>query len=197
MVPETISFEEKNNRWKFFHDYYLESGDIKTPIDMYSKMGQNMFMSINGRIWESNELVDNNGLPVYLNFFGEDRDFTITGVSNIEPTKVKIFLTHSIHSNRIPNFVLLNILPSAMYPLGMESELKPANYALREGVYYADIKRDAFTKGLPLTVQARREQIASGRPLRGQSTAFKMTWEGNDYVVVFTSGIGVVPSELS
>ena len=84
-----------------------------------------------------------------------------------------------------------------MYPLGMESELLPANYALREGVYYADIKRDAFTKGTPANPTQRKEQIAGGRPIRGNSMTYQMSWGGNDYVVLFTSGVTVIPSEKS
>jgi hypothetical protein len=194
---KTISFDEQSNRWKFFHDNAVTVGNNQQPIEMYSKMGNNMFMFLNGRCWESNELVDISGNPVYLKLFGEDREFIITGVSNIEPVKVKIFLAHSIHSNRTPNFVLIKTPVSAMYPLGMESELLPANYALREGVYYADIKRDAFTKGTPASPTARRQQIAGGRPIRGNSMTYKMTWNGNAYVVVFTSGITVIPSEKS
>jgi hypothetical protein len=202
---QTISFSEgqvgdsTKNRWKFFHDHSISvgEGDFQQPLDMYSKMGNNMFMFMNGRCWESNELVDNNGNPVYLRFFGEDRPFVLTGVSNIEPTKVKIFLAHSIHANRTPNFVLIKTPKSAMYPIGMESELKPANYALREGVYYADIKRDAFTKGVPPNIDERRKQIAGGRPIRGNSMTYEMTWTGNEYVVLFTSGITVIPSEKS
>ena len=194
---QTISFYEAENRWKFFHDHAVTVGNNQQPIEMYSKMGNNMFMFLNGRCWESNELVDGNGNPVYLKLFGEDREFVLTGVSNIEPVKVKIFLAHSIHTNRTPNFVLIKTPTSAMYPLGMESELLPANYALREGVYYADIKRDAFTKGTPANPTQRKEQIAGGRPIRGNSMTYQMSWGGNDYVVLFTSGVTVIPSEKS
>lgn len=194
---KTISFDETSNRWKFFHDNAITVGNNQQPIEMYSKMGNNMFMFLNGRCWESNELVDGGGNPVYLRLFGEDREFVLTGVSNVEPVKVKIFLAHSIHTNRIPNFVLIKTPISAMYPLGMESELLPGNYALREGVYYADIKRDAFTRGTPANPTARREQIAGGRPIRGNSMTYEMKWNGNSYVVVFSSGITVIPSEKS
>lgn len=194
---KTISYEEAVNRWKFFHDHAITVGNNQQPIEMYSKIGNNMFMFLNGRCWESNELVDNNGNPVYLRLFGENRNFVLTGVSNVEPVKVKIFLAHSIHTNRTPNFVLIKTPASTMYPLGMESELMSGNYALREGVYYADIKRDAFTRGTPANPTARKEQIAGGRPIRGNSMTYEMTWNGNSYVVVFTSGITVIPSEKS
>ena len=84
-----------------------------------------------------------------------------------------------------------------MYPNGMYSRLKPANYKYREGVFYADIKRDAFTKGFTTNETQIRTQIASGRPLRGHVCLCRITFRNSNYTKLFTTSLGMTPSELS
>lgn len=200
---ETLSFFEPKesqpiNQWKFFHDYALtDEDDNEQPLDMYMWVGQYALTCINGLSWEQNVLEDEEGNPIYLRFFGQDRPFIITGVENMLATKVKTGMYHSMHVNRNVDNTIFRIMDSTMYSNGMESQTNGASYSYKEAIYYAAIKRDAFTKGVPLTDEARRLQIASGRPLKGNSMTYQMTWNGNDYVVLFSSGIGVNPSEKS
>jgi len=191
---ETIYFNEDQNAWKYNVDMKDASGNI---IDWYGWVGQLFFAMMHEKIWQANTLVDVDGNSVYLKLFGDNKSLVVETIGMIEPDKVKIMLTSTIHANIKPTKVELFIPPNDMYPNGMYSYLMPGNYKYKEGVFYADLKRDWFTKGVPINDAAGRLQIAEGRALRGHVVNVRITYTTNEYVNLFSTSIGMIPSEKS
>lgn len=197
VTQETIYFNETQNRWKYFVDMQFGTGGAKKIIEWYGWVGQNFFTFIKGDTWLQNSLVDGDNNPVYLNLFGEDKELVVETIGMIEPDKVKIFTTHAIHSNVLPSMVEFFIPATTMYPNGMYSYLMPGNYSYKEGVLYAAIKNDWFTKGIPVNDLAGRMQIAGGRPMLGHVINVRLHYNTNAYTVLFSSTVGMIPSERS
>ncbi len=190
---ETIYFNSAQKQWKSFVDMY---GSDDTPIDWYGFVGQTFVAFLKGQHWEQNVLSES-GVPVYGKMFGVQRKFINEFITNVEKEKVKIFLTHSIHVNTLPEIVKLRTQENDMFPTGMYSELMPGNYEYREGVFYAAIKGDAYTKGVPLTPELKRFYIARGRAMRGHALKVRIEFNTPEYVVLMSSGIGQVISDKS
>jgi len=196
-TQETIYFNETQNRWKYFVDMQSGTGDTKKIIDWYGWVGQSFFTFMGANIWQQGTLLDGSNNPKYLNLFGEDKELVVETIGMIEPDKVKVFDTHALHVNLRPTKVEFFIPPNEMLPNGMYSYLTPGNYSYKEGVFYAAIKNDWFTKGIPADDTAGRWQIAGGRPLRGHVVLVKIHYTTNDYVVLFSSTVGMIASEKS
>lgn len=192
---ETIYFNEDQNSWKYFVDMKTYIGDPQF-IDWYGWVGQSFFTFMNGNVWQENSLVSGS-TPLYLNRFGEQKSLIIETIGMLDDDKVKIFMTHEVHSNLSPTLVEIFIPATAMYPNGMYTYLKPGNYAYREGVFYANLKRDWYTKGVPVDNAAGNLQIATGRQMRGHVVRVRLTYTTTGYVKVYSTGIGMIPSEKS
>jgi hypothetical protein len=189
----TIYFNVDDKRWKSFVEMY---GSDETPIDWYGAVGQTVVTFLKGQVWEQNALTET-GAPVYSKLFGVQRKFINEFVTNVEKSKVKVFLTHDMHVNTLPEIVRFQTPKNDMYPNGMYSELLPANYKYKEGVYYAALKNDANTKGIPVDDPAKRLQIATGRPMRGHCLSVKIEFFTPKYVVLMSSGVGQIISDKS
>ena len=189
----TIYFNINDKRWKSFVEMY---GSDETPIDWYGAVGQTFVTFLKGQVWEQNALTEA-GAPVYSKLFGVQRKFINEFVTNVDKSKVKVFLTHDMHVNTLPEIVKFQTPKNDMYPNGMYSELLPANYKYKEGVYYAGLKNDANTKGIPVDEPAKRLQIATGRPLRGHCLSVKIEFFTPKYVVLMSSGVGQIISDKS
>lgn len=195
---ETIYFHESTveaeQAWKYNIDMKDASGNV---IQWYGWVGQSFFTFMQGSVWQQGALVDGDNEPVYLKLFGHNKSLIVETIGMIEYDKVKVFLTHEIHSNIAPTLVEFFIPPNTMYPNGMYSYLKPGNYSYKEGVFYAAIKRDWFTKGIPADDTAGRWQIANGRQLRGHVVRVRLHYTTNDYTVLFSTGVGMIASDRS
>lgn len=190
----TIYFNEDQNAWKYEVDMKDASGNI---INWYSWVGQSLFVSIKEKMWQQNALVDGDGNPLYLNLFGDNKNLVVETIGMLDPDKVKIMLSSTVHSNIKPTLVEFFIPPNDMFPNGMYSYLKEGNYVYKEGVFYGAIKRDWFTKGVPINDAAGNFQIAEGRVLRGHVVTVRLTYTTNDYLKLFSVSTGMIPSEKS
>jgi hypothetical protein len=202
-TQETLYYNETQNAWKYFIDmeHVNAAGDVKYIPDFYGNVGQSFFAFMLGNTFQFNKAVAG-GLPAYSQLFKFNVDdpvkkLVIETVGMIEPDKVKVFLTHALHANLSPELVEITVPPNQMYPNGMYTRLKPGNYKYREGVFYADIKRDAYTKGFTTDETVIKNLIANGRPMRGHVCVVRITFSTSDYCKLFTTSIGMIPSELS
>lgn len=202
-TQETLYYNETQNAWKYFIDmeHVNAAGDVKYIPDFYGNVGQSFFAFMLGNTFQFNKAVAG-GLPAYSQLFKFNNDdpvkkLVIETVGMIEPDKVKVFLTHALHANLSPELVEITVPPNQMYPNGMYTRLKPGNYKYREGVFYADIKRDAYTKGFTTDETVIKNLIANGRPMRGHVCVVRITFSTSDYCKLFTTSIGMIPSELS
>jgi hypothetical protein len=111
---------------------------------------------------------------------------------------MKVFLAHAVHVNTSFDQTIITIPPSQNYPNGMRSILKEGNYKMREGAYYAEIKKDGYTKGFTAddTVQFINGLI-NGRPMRGRFVEVEIIYQGNDIFVLFSHEVDEQYSPLS
>lgn len=202
-TQETLYYNETQNAWKYFIDmeHVNAAGNVKYIPDFYGNVGQSFFAFMLGNTFQFNKAVAG-GLPAYSQLFKFNNDdpvkkLVVETVGMIEPDKVKVFLTHALHANLSPELVEITVPPNQMYPNGMYTRLKPGNYKYREGVFYADIKRDAYTKGFTTDETVIKNLIANGRPMRGHVCVVRITFSTSDYCKLFTTSIGMIPSELS
>lgn len=195
-TEETIYFNEGQKAWKYIVDMNTAIGDPKV-IEGYGWVGQSFFTFMNGKMWKENALIDEDEVAIYLNRFGEQKSFIVETIGMLDADKVKIMLTSQIHSNISPTLVEFFIPESTMYPNGMYSYLKPGNFKYKEGVFYANIKRDWYTKGVPADNPAGNLQIAEGRALRGHVVRVRLTYTTTEYVKLFSTGVGMIASEKS
>lgn len=195
---ETITFfdperESVQPGWTTNLDMTKTIGGIKVPVDMYGWIGRIFTASLNANIYESNAVEGS-----YLNLFGEDKVFKIQSIFNDNPDQMKVFLAHAVHANTSFDQTIITIPPSQNYPNGMRSILKEGNYKMREGGYYAEIKKDGYTKGFTAdnTVQFINGLI-NGRPMRGRFVEVEIIYQGNDIFVLFSHEVDEQYSPLS
>lgn len=196
-AQETISFLEPERDsvepgWISNHKMEKTIDGKIIPIDMYGFIGGVFTTVLNANIYQHNA----NGF--YLNLFGENKDFKITSVFNLEPDASKVFLAHAVHSNITMAKTTLVIPANQNYPVGMKSILVEGNYKLREGAFYADIKKDGYSKGFAEenTVQFINGLI-NGRPMRGRVIEVEILYQGNDIFVLFSHEVEIQYSPLS
>lgn len=194
-TEETLYFNEGQKLWKYFVDMKTYAGEAQI-IDWYGWVGQTLFTFMNGNVWKENALLSGS-TPLYLNRFAEQKSLIVETIGMIDDDKVKIFTTHAIHSNIRPTLVELFIPATTMYPNGMYTYLKAGNYSYKEGVFYASIKNDWYTKGVPVNNPAGNLQIAEGRRMRGHVVKVRLTYTTQEYVKLFSTSIGMVPSDKS
>lgn len=202
-TQETLYYNETQNAWKYFVDmeHLNLAGNVKYIPDFYGNVGQSFFAFMLGNTFQFNK-AESSDEPLYSQLFKFNNDdplkkLVVETVGMIEPDKVKVFLTHALHANLSPELVEITVPPNQMYPNGMYTRLKPGNYKYREGVFYADIKRDAYTKGFTTDETVIKNLIANGRPMRGHVCVVRLTFSTSDYCKLFTTSIGMIPSELS
>lgn len=199
-VSDTIIYNVMDKKWKTQCQFETAPGETTNKIvQCYGGVGQTFISWMQGSLWEHNALVDIDGNPVYLKFYGINRQMIIEFIANIQQAKVKVFDFHSIHTNIRPDLTKLSIAKNTQAPIGMYTELTAGNYELNylEGVYYSEIRGDAYTHGIPITLFQKQDNIFNGRDMRGQAIKVRMEFDQREIVVITSSGIGVTGSPLS
>lgn len=194
---ETISFfePERQNQepgWISNHDFEKTVGLDIVPIEMYGWIGRIFTAALNANVYEFNDST------TYLSLFGEDKEFKIKSVFNLNPDQSKVFLSHWVHSNLAVDKTTFVIPANQQTPNGMMSILKEGNYSLREGAFYADIKKDGYTKGVAAEDSLQFiTNLISGRPMRGRVVEVEILYTGSDIFVVFSHELEIQYSPLS
>lgn len=197
-ASETISFFEPERDgvepgWVSNHEMNKTISSQVIPIDMYGYIGGIFTTVLNANIYQHN----NEG-STYLNLFGENKNFKITSVFNLEPDASKVFLAHAVHANITMDKTTLVIPANQNYPNGMKSILVEGNYKLREGAFYADIKKDGYSKGVAAENTAQFiTGLINGRPMRGRVVEVEILYQGSDIFVLFSHEVEIQYSPLS
>jgi len=190
---KTISFYEPERQneeagWVANHNF-AKAG---SSVEMMAWIGKTFTTFIGGELYEHN--VGTN----YLQMFGEQKTLSVTSVFNPEPNKVKVFLAHSIHANIYALKTILTCPVTEMFPVGMRTILVNNNYKLKEGVYYAALKKDGYTKGPYSDTDANfRKMLISGREMRGHVIFAEITYADSKLFVLFTNEMEFINSEES
>ena len=194
---ETISFFEPSRQnqepgWVSNHEFEKTIGADIVPIEMYGYIGQIFTAALNANVYQFNDTA------TYLNLFGENKDFTIKSVFNLEPDASKVFLAHAVHSNLAVDKTTFIIPANQQTPNGMKSILVEGNYKLREGAFYADIKKDGYSKGVNSESTAQFiTGLINGRPMRGRVIEVEILYRGNAIFVLFSHEVEIQYSPLS
>lgn len=182
-----ISFCPDKGYWHSFHDH--NSGD--SPIDIYGDCKSGLIAFYNGEPWLMNDG------PTYLNFLGSAKFMESAAPSNASKEKVKVFNASVVRSNRRPLRSEQSMPESEVNPLGQASEIPGAQYAYKEGVYYASTNRNYLRFGTPADVAAKRYGLVNGDQLRGHACDNKVIFDGSDIVILYSLGTEIIASEKS
>jgi hypothetical protein len=174
----------------YWHGFYDHCFGIN-PIDNYGDCVGLGVAFYQGNIWIMNSGDD------FLNFLGQAKTMKAGVVTNVEPKKVKVFDAHSLRSNRVPLISFQSIPPSEVNPNGQESEIKGAQYRMKEGVYHAATNKNYLRFGTPLNDAQKRNGLINGDDLRGHACNTITEFNGNEIVILYSSSMEVVGSERS
>lgn len=206
-TQESLYYNQDEDSWKYFVDMENtnEDGEVQKIIDWYGWVGQSFFAFMEGNMFQFNK-AESAGQPIYSTLFKINetdplKELVVETIAMIDDDKIMVFLSSWIRANQKVSLVEItisaNTMDKSMYPNGMYTVLKPGNYSIKEGVLYAEIKRDMFTSGIPATEAARRQAIANGRPMRGHVALVRIHFSTDEYVRLYSTGVGMIPSELS
>jgi len=124
-IPDvTLSFSEDKNSWSTDYDY-LPEGLCTNGVDFVAFKDGNLYL-------------DNNN-PVHNNFFGVQYNSEVWVVINGEPSKNKVLAAISLESTDV--WEAYEILT----PNGQKSNLIVSDFAMKQNMWYAAVKRDENT----------------------------------------------------
>lgn len=170
---DTIAFSKTRNRWitrySFNPEYF---GAIRNEIVSF----------------KDGELYLHGAGALYDNFYDVQYSSTVTVVTNKTLLKVKYMMALATSSNSAWGAPAMDIVPSAMYPTGMHTELDASNFRVVQGKYYSEIMRDMNTPGFP----TQNDALINGRPMTGQ--AMSITLENTDTTEATLLAIEIVYS---
>jgi hypothetical protein len=167
MGKELIAFQDKNgdgqqvNKWSCFFEF--DTAEVFGWTGMY-------FVSIkDGSLWR-HELGD------YANYFGDQKDVSITLVVNNDPNTQKLFMNVMQMADAIWEIEEINI-PAAS-PYNMKSQLPENKWKTYEGQHRADFLRDQSDPYSEFASLVNPEKTAAallrGRFLRGEVATIKL-----------------------
>ena len=180
---ETVIFSERSKRWRFFADNY---------VNEYWAIGRRFFVEYDIRTFE----YDNEDATGFLNWNDQEADseVEVRVVSNIEKMKQKIFQALAVYSNQQPVCDQV-IIPIEASEAEKETELHPANWNQREGIWYGKILRDKNTPGV-FADDTDRE--LNGRVMRGEYAQFRLKWSSTtEQLKLYSVMVLSTPSERS
>ncbi|MCK4825156.1 hypothetical protein KA005_55925, partial [bacterium] len=157
----TAVFNEGRKRWVFFADNY---------VDEYWKIGKKFFVEFGVYTYE----YDSENATGYLDWSDEHdpTEVEVRVVSNIEKMKQKIFQAIAVYSNQQPVCDQV-LIPIEASEAEKETELHPANWNQKEGVWYGQILCDMNTPGIFADDMDRK---LNGRVMKGEYAQFRLKW---------------------
>jgi len=187
---DCISFCPDKQYWHGFHSHYKISGSV--PIDIYGDCQSGLLAFYKGEPW-----LLNSGVGSFLKILGEDKPFQAAAVTNAGKEKVKVFNSHAVRSNRKFVITTQELPESEINPLGQKSEIPAGKYKYREGVYYSDTNRNYLRFGEPVNNAAKLYGLINGDQIRGHACETKITFEGNEIVILYSMAMTLILSEKS
>jgi hypothetical protein len=168
-IRETIAYSEGKDRWTTFYSF--------NPDFMVSnRTGLITFSDGKLYIQNSNE--------TYNQFYGLDYKSSIRFLSNVEPNKVKVFCYITQDSNTIWS------MPTAVNQYEQETSLLTTDFEDVEGVYKTSFLRDANTPN-------KQFPLIEGDEMRSNSMDITLENDSQEFVKLFSVGVGVTLSELT
>lgn len=165
-IGSTIAFSEVKDRWVTKYSYLP---------DIYSRIS-NLFLS-----WYQGLTYRHNANPSevpYCNFYGIQYPSQITIIFNEDVPNIKRWKVLNYVSTSLWVATSIATMPDQQHPSGQLSRLATVhNWSLKEGVYWADIKRDINSTG----------GLIDGDEMR--SDTLIVTLQNNDIVQVILSTV--------
>jgi len=180
---ETVIFNERGKRWKFSADNYLNE---------YWSIGRRFFAEYAIRTYE----YDSEDASGYLNWSDIESDSVVEVlvISNIEKMKQKIHNALAVYSNLEPTCDQI-LIPTEASEAEKETELHPANWNQREGIWYGQILRDKNTPGVFADDMDRK---LNGRVMRGEYAQIRLKWTSTtEQLKLYSVMVLTTPSERS
>lgn len=179
-INDTYIYNTNDNRWKPRQSYIPE----------YVCSNALVFVSFkNGQIYTHNTNDTRN------NFYGVQYDSKISVVSNVEPSRVKVFDSVWERSTKLfscPTLGDINLPATGNY-LEMQSRLLPNLFVAKEGQYYAFFLRN----GLTVNKASIAEALQTGDKLRGQALKMIMTNSDTTELTLYEIIINSTLSDIS
>lgn len=157
-ISDTITFNDTTNEWISLHDMLPEG---------YEAVGNKLLAFDAGSV----NIIE--GGTDYLSIFGVAKEASITFIANRNMMIVSVYDNIAVKANKVWNagtFGDINIQPSELYPIGMESRLLENHFRWKEGISFAAFIRDANTPNFA----TRELAVVEGRNLRGNNIAVKL-----------------------
>jgi hypothetical protein len=185
---ETVCFCEDSNTWTTFMSYEKQG----VGVDYMSNLGETFVTFMNGQLYLENE-------GAYGDFFEEQKEMIVDVVSNAEQEKVKVFSALGLTTNHnkidVDGWQVESITIPATdeNAIGQLTNILNGAFRYKEEALYADIPRDLNT---PMSGSDNQKK-ANGRVMRGQVAVFRLKNTADDSVILYSTIIKSIPSELS
>jgi len=171
LTRETLSFNERTNRWTSFYSYspdFMEGSNIDIVT------------------FDQGRLFLHNDSQTYNNFYNTQYTSKMKVLSNEQPSSMKFYKAIEQETN------LPWDMPSATNQFGQETSLAKADFENIEGVFWANMLRDINSyswDGSPDT-----NPLIEGDDMRCHSMVIEMENDSTEFVKTFSFG---VRSEMS
>ena len=168
-IDIALAFSEQKNRWTTYYSY--------SPDFMVSN-GVGLLRFKDGQLYKCNSN------PNYNNFLGFQHNSSIRFVSNVEPSKIKVFDFLTQDSTDVWE------MTEATNQYGQITNLVAEDFEDVEGVYKAALLRDENTPNVTLP-------LIEGDVMRSHSLDITLQNDNVSFVKLFSVGVGVTLSELT
>ena len=174
------------------HDFTKVISSVVTPIDMYGWVGQIFTSALAGGLYKHN--VGSS----YLQLYGEQKTMSVSSAFVLDPEQMTVFLAHWVRANKAFAGTIFTIPAGPQTPNGMRTLLVPGNYVTRENVFYSEIKRDGYTKGVYAdNSNSFITQMLEGRVMRGHVCLAEISYASSTIFILYSHAIADEYSPLS
>lgn len=174
------------------HDFTKVISSVVTPIDMYGWVGQIFTSALAGGLYKHN--VGSS----YLQLYGEQKTMSVSSAFVLDPEQMTVFLAHWVRANKAFAGTIFTIPAGPQTPNGMRTLLVPGNYVTRENVFYSEIKRDGYTKGVYADdSNTFITQMLEGRVMRGHVCLAEISYASSTIFILYSHAIADEYSPLS
>ena len=153
-------------------------GAYSHKAEMFATIGSDLYSMKDGTLWKHNDTASTN------NFYGVQYDSKVMLLCNADPLDVKTFLNLGIEANIMPSFVHMR----SEYPYIQSSDLIPALFGIKEGIYVASILRDRVSPQYTPTHLFPVEAIQLiGDRMRNTALRIMLQWKDADLATPFAN----------
>ena len=185
MPPETISFHETSKRWVSFYDFFPEVF-CKIGIEVASFLRGELFIHDRDELNYNTFAAENPlGLPTLFQY-----PSTITTVSNLSPSEIKIYQSLYLESSDIWEVDALETEKGQFTTIPEMSFTKGKNFSFEEG---HGTKENTHYVSIPMDENSPGGRI-NGDRIRSHSIIAKFSYFKNNLVKLFSVGFNVVKS---